>query len=78
VSPGRIQARGELEQLKFLTARCCREALDTARAAAEDAGEDGERFENAILELVIDDDPIGENISRCLGVRMINGEGVRS
>ena len=57
MSPGRIQARGELESVKFITAKCIREALDTARTAAEDAGEDGERFESAILELVIDDDP---------------------
>lgn len=46
-----IQARADLEALKYSTARQIREALDAARKAAEDAGDDADDFETAIVEL---------------------------
>jgi hypothetical protein len=55
VTTDQIQARADLEALKFTTARAIREALDTARKAAEDRGDDADEFEGAILELVTEE-----------------------
>ena len=52
-----IQACGDLEALKFTTAKCIRKALDATRKAAEDAGEDADEFESTIIELVTEDAP---------------------
>jgi hypothetical protein len=50
-----IQARADLEALKFSTARKIREALDAARTAAEQANEDADEFEGTIIELVTEE-----------------------
>jgi hypothetical protein len=50
-----IQAKADLEALKFSTAKQIREQLDAARKAAEDQGDDADDFEAAILELVTED-----------------------
>lgn len=50
-----IQARADLEALKYSTAKQIREALDAVRKAAEDAGEDADEFEQQVVELVTED-----------------------
>lgn len=50
-----IQAKADLEALKFSTAKQIREQLDAARRAADDAGEDADEFESTIIELVTEE-----------------------
>jgi hypothetical protein len=55
VSTDQIQARADLEALKYSTAKNIREQLDAVRTAAEQGSEDPDDFETAIIELVTED-----------------------
>ena len=55
VTTGQIQARADVDALKFTTAQKIRELLDVARDVAEKADRDADEFEVEILELVTEE-----------------------